>query len=256
VLFTLRGWGRDPFVEALRRTRSRTLGIDFDSSDEPRGADPGTVARERYERPAGALPAQRPVARRVGRIADFVAPPADCGIEREDLVRAMEDAAARALAMLASTAPSGLRLRPVADVARIAVRSIEDPVALARLADRAGVSPIDLERHALAWRVGGAEGLEASWDEWQPESRLLEPGRAVLGGTARTVANTVIGSGIQLRLGRDGRWWRFRADDRLGWVLDSEGFSDPDDLVEPVVQAGDGAETRRANTTSMPARPI
>jgi hypothetical protein len=37
---------------------------------------------------------------------------------------------------------------------------------------------------------------------------------------------------VQLRRDHRNRWWRFDADDRLGWVLASGSFADPADALD------------------------
>ncbi len=231
VLLTLRGWNRDRLVDEVKRARASSLGTTYRPSRQPRGDDPGVDAERRFARSVAPLPALRPVPRRPGRPPTVAHPPTDSGIGRGDVERLVADAAARALAVLSGSGGAALHLDPDEDLARLAADLADDPAALVDLAARAGIDALVLEAESIAWRVGGRAGLAVARDRWAPEPARLDPARAVTGPSARTVANTVVGGGRQLRLDPDGRWWRFRPDERLGWVLASPGFADPEDTL-------------------------
>ena len=84
---------------------------------------------------------------------------------------------------------------------------------------------------AVAWRLAGAAGLTAHDHRWQPEPHLLDAAIDLVGPRPRVNGNIVAGNGMQLRLTPDHRWWRFEADDELGWVLASDGFHEPADAL-------------------------
>ena len=63
------------------------------------------------------------------------------------------------------------------------------------------------------------------------DAAVLASGSDALGSGARVRANTVSLGSTQLRVDPDVRWWRFHADDELGWVLVDGPSSDPADLV-------------------------
>ena len=98
----------------------------------------------------------------------------------------------------------------------------------ATLAARSGVGERDLARQALAWRQGGLTGLDSLRAEWDPAAddpdaaRLLTAARSALraktGARRPTVqGNRVTAGRLQLRLGRDLRWYPYaRSDERLG----------------------------------------
>jgi hypothetical protein len=91
------------------------------------------------------------------------------------------------------------------------------------MAERSGVGARELVRQALAWRHGGLAGLELLEREWDPAAEepesadLLKAARNVLRsktGTAETVQSNRITAGrLQLRLGRDLRWYPYARSD-------------------------------------------
>ena len=118
----------------------------------------------------------------------------------------------------------GQATAPDADLARTAARALGTP-GFAALAARSGASERDLARQALAWRQGGPAGLESLRGEGDPAAedpdaaQLLTPARTALRaktGAAQAVTrgNRVTAGRLQLRLGRDLRWYPYaRSDD-------------------------------------------
>jgi hypothetical protein len=148
------------------------------------------------------------------------------------------DAAGRAWEMAVGlSADAGLSLDPDADLARRAARALGTP-AFAALAARSGAGERDLARQALAWRQGGPVGLESLRGEWDPAAedpdavRLLTSARAALRaktGAAQAIirGNRVTAGRLQLRLGRDLRWYPYaRSDD--DWEPSGVPEADPD----------------------------
>ncbi|MGI5479028.1 SWF or SNF family helicase [Streptomyces lavendofoliae] len=150
------------------------------------------------------------------------------GVDPAALETLAADAAARAYRMLADALAPGHEDRPVEapltveqDAVRLAASGRWTPAALGRLAAGAGRRLADLDVATRAWRLGGAEALAvldgdvtpgaeertraeavlaAAWeDDERPALRADGPGRW-----------TVTGADVQLRLGRDGRWWPYR----------------------------------------------
>ncbi len=230
MLLSLRGWSREAFVDGLRHSRADALGVEYVRSDLPRGDDPGVDAERRYGRSVGSMPALRPVPRRPGEPRSLPLPPADAGLDRDDIDALITDTAARATAVLSEGAVSGLHLDLEADIARRAAALLGDQAGLERLADRVGSDPDSLAVRGRAWSVGGTAGLAVCDRSWKATAEQLRPGQSALGGKTRTSANVVFGGDTQLRLDQQGLWWRFRADARLGWVLESGGLADPEDL--------------------------
>jgi hypothetical protein len=118
--------------------------------------------------------------------------------------------------LIGLSADAGLTLDPEADLAHRAARALGTP-GFAALATRSGVGERDLARQALAWRQGGLAGLESLHAQWDPAAddpdafELLTAAQAALrtkANAAETVQGNRITAGhLQLRLGRDLRWY-------------------------------------------------
>jgi uncharacterized Zn finger protein len=248
TLFLLRGRTRDQVLAGIR-SRRRGAGPGRAAAPGTSGdavaatapgqplADEGVDARSAFGAaepapiPAVPLPPRRPGAPAALPVDP---PPWRSGL-REDLVELAADAASRAWEMAVGlSSDAGLSLHPDADLARRAARALGTP-AFTSLAARSGVAPRDLARQALAWRQGGPVGLEslrAEWDPADPEAAgLLVTARAALSaktGEAQAViqANRVTAGRLQLRLGRDLRWYPYaRSDD--GWEPSGAAETDP-----------------------------
>jgi uncharacterized Zn finger protein len=255
TLFLLRGRTRDQVLAGIRaRRRSVSPGQaatpgavagDHARSTAPAAAgqqvtDEGVDARAAFGAPESAapIPAVPLPPRRPGAPAALPVdpPPWRSGL-REDLVELAADAASRAWEMAVGlSADAGLSLDPDADLARRAARALGTP-AFGALAARSGVGPRDLARQALAWRQGGPAGLESLHAEWDPAAddpgaaRLLTAARAALRaktGTAQAViqGNRVTAGRLQLRLGRDLRWYPYARSDH-DWEPSGAAEADP-----------------------------
>ena len=251
ALFLLRGRTRDQVLAGIRARRRGAGPTDGDPGRRS-GADAGTVAgdgqpagdmgvdaRSAYlvpvplaPIPAVPLPPSRP-----GSPAALPVdpPPWRPGL-REDLVELAADAANRAWELASGlSADAGLTLDPDADMARRAARTLGTPT-FATLAARSGMPPRDLARQALAWRQGGLAGLELLRAEWDPAMEdsdtvgLLETAQAALRaktGAADVVRGNRITAGrLQLRLGRDLRWYPYARSDQ-DWEPSGAPETDP-----------------------------
>jgi len=227
ALLALRGRDRQDVLTEVRRRRSAALGTAHaQSTGEPRGADPGTSAAAAYRRPPEPIDRSATLARSPAAARSFAAaPPLDAGIDPDELAELITDASRRAWHMLASGADSALGLSTGADVVRRSVHGDR-----ARIAAATKLDVDELRVAAIAWQVGGRDGFRASRGRWDATAEQLAPGVSILGADARVRANLVVHDGIQLRLDEDGTWWRFDADEKLGWVLTSTGAADPADL--------------------------
>ena len=97
-------------------------------------------------------------------------------------------------------------------------------------------APLVVARQALAWRQGGLAGLELLRAEWDPAAEdpdaagLLEAARAVLraktGAADVVVGNRVTAGRLQLRLGRDLRWYPYARSDQ-DWEPSGAPKADP-----------------------------
>jgi uncharacterized Zn finger protein len=251
ALFLLRGRTRDQVLAGIR-ARRRVAGPADSDPGRRSGADAGAVAgdgqpagdvgvdaRSAYlvpvplaPIPAVPLPPSRP-----GSPAALPVdpPPWRPGL-REDLVELAADAANRAWELASGlSADAGLTLDPDADLARRAARTLGTPT-FATLAARSGMPPRDLARQALAWRQGGLAGLDLLRAEWDPAMEdpdtvgLLETAQAVLRaktGAADVVQGNRITAGrLQLRLGRDLRWYPYARSDQ-DWEPSGAPETDP-----------------------------
>ena len=242
ALFLLRGRTRDQVLAGIRARRRGTVparapGPGTEANDHP---DAGVDARTAFGAPESALPIPSvPLPpRRPGTPAALPVdpPPWRSGL-REDLVELAADAAGRAWEMAVGlSADAGLSLDADADLARRAARALGTP-AFGALAARSGVGERDLARHALAWRQGGLTGLDSLHTEWDPAAddpdaaRLLTAARSALrsktgAAQADIQRNRVTAGRLQLRLGRDLRWYPYaRSDD--GWEPSGIPEADP-----------------------------
>ena len=250
ALFLLRGRTRDQVLAGIRARRRGASPSTGRAADDGRAAqsagdatqpteDAGVDARMAFRTPvpwvqipAVPLPPRRPW----GPAALPVDPPPWRPGLREDLVELAADAASRAWELATGlSADAGLALAPDDDLARRAARVLGTP-AFATLAARSGVPPRDLARQALAWRQGGLLGLELLRTEWNPAAEdpdtagLLEAARAVLrartGAAEAVLANRITAGRLQLRLGRDLRWYPYAQSDQ-DWEPSGSPDADP-----------------------------
>ncbi|MER6068183.1 SWF or SNF family helicase [Streptomyces sp. NPDC001817] len=113
----------------------------------------------------------------------------------------------------------GTALTAAQDAVRLACKAPSGAV-MERLAKAAGRGSTGLATAVRAWCAGGVPALAVLDEEWQVEGVALARARAALesaweederppfdaGGNRWTVP----AEGVQLRLGRDGRWWPYR----------------------------------------------
>ncbi|QRP44003.1 SWIM zinc finger family protein [Amycolatopsis sp. FDAARGOS 1241] len=229
VLFKLRGRPRDEVLATLRSLRTP------DRPKRARVRDPGLTPKSAYSRRVTAVPALPPVPDVAGPPAVLdLDPPASTGWTSERLVGLAADAAAWARDLLVSGGAAA-ELTFEEDLARRA--AARPPAELAGLAADAGLPLADLTAWAQAWAEAGRGGLSALRDTWSPGPGPLADARACLAesGSADTVAawrNRVTQGPLQLRYGRDHRWYRFV---RAGsaWRLDGPPSAQPLDVAYP-----------------------
>lgn len=243
-LLELRGRRRADVLAALRRARAGAS----EPSTSPGGGGPARVERARHggvaaaaawRRPLGALPAVPAAPAGPGRPAAWHAdPPQAAPFTAEGLRALVDDAARRAAALASGTGRSGLDLDERADLARRADAVLESG-GIAALARRAGCRPPALVASALAWRHAGVEGLSVlDEDAWRPPTATMVVARQSLlaaglpASAVRVRQNRVaIGAGEELRLSRDGRWYRFAK--RAGqWEIVAPPADAPDELLD------------------------
>ncbi|MEU3838503.1 hypothetical protein AB0E88_00470 [Streptomyces sp. NPDC028635] len=190
---------------------------DADAVGEPGGEEPYAAQREAYARPAVPLPALPPLPEKPASRDEPVT-----GIEADPLDRLVADAAQRARDLLAYVCGLGAAPPPPLDEWQDTVRlaaTHPDPRVPERLRGHCA-RPAELDRAVAAWRTGGRAALEVLEHPWTPSGLQIARARTELAAgwegdelPAITVdANhwTLTGRGMQLRQGRDGRWYPYR----------------------------------------------
>lgn len=247
-LLELRGRHRVDVLAAVRRARSagaeRAAGAGAPgragSAHGERAGDEGVPAAAAWRRSVGELPGIPPAPAAAGRPAPWHAdPPEAAPFTAEGLRSLVADAARRAAALAAGEGSSGLDLDGREDLARRADAVLESG-GIADLARRAGCPPTALVAAALAWRHAGTAGLRMlEEDDWRPPAATMLGARETLvaaglaSSKVRVRLNRVaIGSGEELRLSRDARWYRFAK--RSGrWEIVAPPADAPDELLHP-----------------------
>ncbi|MFG2232229.1 SWF or SNF family helicase [Streptomyces sp. NPDC048723] len=246
VLLLLRGRGERELVDELAQRNTAEA-----QGDAPRApADEGVPAAEVFA--AGAvLPALPPVPGLPQ--APGQPPTLDTEVEPEphldvDAVEFLaQAAAAEAHRRLAEAlAPGHADRAPAAPLTRAedAVRltaEARDFRVRSRLAAATGRSRADMELAVRAWGFGAAPGLAALEDDWTPDRSTLARARTALAaawadGEAPVLRRvrarwTEAGTGRQLRLGREGRWWPYRREAGR-WIPSGPSAPDPGSALE------------------------
>ncbi|GHF04959.1 hypothetical protein GCM10017786_43030 [Amycolatopsis deserti] len=227
VLFLLRGKDRAELLGDLRARRRRPTRPEL-----PKPAEQGIAPADAFAREPADPPALPPPPAAPGRPAD-VSPPPATGLRREALAALATDAAARAWRLL-TTGEAEPDLSVDEDLVRRAATALHDGT-IAALAAGAGMSTRELTRWAIAWREAGRGGFAALRETWQPPpgafyAVIAELDESGLPGETRIWRNRLTRGALQLRLGRDGRWYRFtrRFQD---WLPDGPGAAQPLDLL-------------------------
>jgi uncharacterized Zn finger protein len=217
VLFLLRGKGREELLAELRARRTGPPGGEA-------APEEGIAPEDAFARALGALPVLPPVpgtpARPVPLPAD---PPLGSALRDGVLADLAANAATAAWQALTDGPGEVLGLSVEEDLARQAA-ALPDVTALAA---RAGMPAKELARWAIAWREAGRGGLAALREVWQPPRGRTAEARAELDdadlpGETVVWRNRLTRGDVQLRLGRDGRWYRF-ARTGAGWVPSGPG---------------------------------
>lgn len=267
VALLLRGRSRDEVLSGLRSRRRDLQPVSTNESDDgtpallasavtsaapasaspvtedvapPREVDEGVDARAVLAATSwGPVPAPPLPPRRAGRpVAWPLDPPPQFADVRADLIALASDAASRAWEFAVGASPdAGLALDVDADLARRACALLGRP-GFADLARRCAVRERELARWALAWRHGGAAGFDVLRHAWDPATEgeagaadVVGYGRVALrevSGVTRTRGNRVTAGRMQLRLGRDYRWYPYQ---RAHGHWDAAGPPDDDPVA-------------------------
>lgn len=221
VLLLLRGRGERELLDELQRRNAALSAVPGDAGPAPAAGEPAAQAFAREPMP---LPAPQPLPE-VAEIGALPVPDArDLGVDAWGLSWLVADAAARARGVLAGRDESA-GLDEARDAVRVAA-AYPDPRLRARLAAAVG-GEAELVRSAQAWRYGGADGLATLQTPWSPPTPELARARTALAAAwedddlppARAWRNrwTFAGRGVQLRYGRDGRWYPYRDESGAWW---------------------------------------
>lgn len=238
LLLLLRGRSAEEAQEELRSVMLMQAIVGGFGDEDADGAE---EEAEEAEAAAAQLPDGTPAEEVFGRepaslpgLPPLPGPPvrqdaSSAGAGADPLEQLVTTAAVRARELLAYT--HGFTAEPSApldlwrDCVRIAATRPESRV-LARLREACG-SPEQLDRAAEAWRLGGRAGLDVLEEAWTPPKQDTARARTAL--TAGWEQNelpelevrdnrwTLAGSGLQLRYGRDGRWYPYRQEDGRWW---------------------------------------
>ncbi|ASO20526.1 putative Zn finger protein [Actinoalloteichus hoggarensis] len=256
VLLLLRGRDRDTLLDELQ-AHTAAAPTAHDESDTPPPESPGVPAAQAYTRHVAPLPPPPPPVTDHPPAAVFDPGP---GVDPTALAFLVTDAARRAADLLILDAPPP-PLNRHTDGVRIAATH-DDPSTRGRLA-AAAADPAAFPRAVRAWELGGRPGLEALETVWHPTAEQTARAHDALTayreqeGTDRIPELrvwrnrwTADDRGVQLRLGRDGRWYPFRRDGD-SWHPAGPPGDDPTAVLTELTDRGrppaapDGAESGR-----------
>jgi uncharacterized Zn finger protein len=238
VLLDVRGHDSD-LVAAVRRRALRRAALGH------RGApDPGVESAEAFARPPAALPPAPAVPTRPGTPAPLTGPPpAGVLVTGRELTELAADAARRAWELAGGRGTGDLELDRETDLGRRAATVGDDARELIAFARATGLDAARLARLGLAWRAAGKAGVDIVLRPWSPPPAWLDPAARALEllGRVRRSQNRVECDApqLQLRLGRDRRWYLLERDGD-DWALRHPPGADP-------------AETLRAGGIALPA---
>jgi uncharacterized Zn finger protein len=247
-LLDLRGYDSDLTGAVHRRVlRNRTQAART-------AQDPGVDPVAAFARVPDPLPPRLALPVRPGTPESLPArPPAGLRIRPEDVQALAADAARRAWELGMGTGDGDLGLDPDTDLARRVSPLVDDHARLIALANATGRDAWALARLGLAWRAAGAAAVEILLRPWSPPQEWLAPAVVALGGLgpARCRRNRVTAEagGVELRLGRDRRWFLLEREGDT-WVLREPPLADPADALR---RAGLAAATAAPTVVPEPA---
>ncbi len=258
LLLLMRGRGERELLDELQVRSAARAAPHLPQAAE--GASPpapeGVPAREAFAAPGPPpLPAPPPAVAAPGRPPALAGgtDPAE-GLDVAALEFLAADAAVRAQRLLAEALSPGHASSPVPaaltvwqDTVRLTAAGPPAPIA-ARLAAGCGRDRTDLARAVRAWDHGGAAALTVLEEEWTPDAAALARARGQLAAAwegderapgLRAAGNrwTVVGADLQVRYGRDGRWWPYRKEHGRWWPAGPAG---PDPAAALAMPGSDG----------------
>jgi hypothetical protein len=249
TLLLLRGRNRDQMLAGIRARRAAArsdgggppvppAGSARSTRSARSGVDAGVVATAAFSADRPPLPHPPLPPGHPSQPAPLASDaPTDSPVTADELQALAADAAERAWALATGESDGGLSLSADEDLARRAADALGTG-AFPEIARRSSLPPADLMRGVLAWRHGGAGAVAVLDDRWDPPAEVLDDARAALvaAGTAqvRVDGNRVLGTGIQLRYGRDRRWYRFEQRGTTWHVAAVAPDPDPARLLGPL----------------------
>lgn len=253
VLLLMRGRGERRLLDELqvritaRATGNEPSGPADTSSASAGGRGPRGVPAAEAHAAGGALPSlpappALPAEAGVSPSLDTETGPGP-GVDPTALELLATDSAARAHRMLADALAPGHQLQPVPaaltpeqDAVRLAAVARPERWIATRLAAGSGRRPAGLQAAVRAWQYGGAAALTVFDEEWTPDAASLARARTQLAGAweedeaprLRAEHNrwTSVDGAVQLRYGRDGRWYPYRKESGR-WVPAGPCDDDP-----------------------------
>lgn len=239
LLLLLRGRTRAEVLDAVRERRRRAT----EAADPAPAPGRAHAARDVWRAPrrpvaevrAAAAALLPPIPRRPGAPAPLATdPPPGSGLDADALAHLARDAATVALDRLRGDHPS---TAPRHELARRAADLMGTP-GFDRLATGTGSGRDRLRVLARSWRAGGEGAVDVVEEDWRPDPAELAAGVAALEATGGRGPVRVRGNRVgplpqgwvQLRLGRDLRWYRCERDGRL-WAVTEPPSDDPAELV-------------------------
>lgn len=265
VLLLMRGRDETTIMADLHRRNAAHAAAEqaaaaMDAVQEapaPRPTRVGVPAREAFagwESPSDQAPVLPGQVEHVGPPALLDASVPVRGIDPPALEMLAADAAARAKALLetylhlahsASGDDDPPPLLPQLDARSDAIRLLtgeyRDVHVFARIVEALAVEPVHLARAMVAWRHGGAAGLEVLEEPWTPPAADLARARTLLASgwdgeeppAPKSWRNrwTFAEHDLQMRYGRDGRWYPYRRRDG-DWRPSGPPGHDPADLLD------------------------
>jgi uncharacterized Zn finger protein len=237
VLLLMRGRGERALLDDLQ-ARSAAPAVE---APEPEGVDAAEAYAAGDILPPLPAPPDLPEEPGLPPSLDTEAPPGP-GVDPVAVRHLAARTAVEAHRLLAEALrrPAGRQApEPELTVAQDAVRlAVAAPgqALVERLATGSGRGPRSLADATHAWALGGADALSVLEEEWGPSGGTLARARAALDSawdederpalTADGNRWTVDGAPVQVRLGRDGRWWPFRKEHER-WTLAGPAALDP-----------------------------
>ncbi|MFD3324556.1 SWF or SNF family helicase [Streptomyces sp. NPDC058701] len=247
VLLLLRGRGERALVHELEERSVAGAEAD-DAGPEPAAADPAGVpaaaayAAHAARTAAAALPPPPALPEAPGQPPTLDTEAEPDGLDVDAVEFLAQAAATEAYRLLArALAPGHAERTPSAPLthAEDAVRltaEAGDVRVRSRLAAALGRDRAAMELAVRAWGFGRAPALAALEDDWAPDRAGLARARAALTAAwadeeapalRRVRARwTAADAGLQLRLGREGRWWPYRREAGR-WVPAGPSAPDP-----------------------------